>query len=67
MVFTRKNNQVGPTTFDNSKRYMLWDSGCTNYIKPYFDLYTQYKPLDKGGGTEVNGVGGSSIPRGRHR
>ena len=36
--------------------YTLWDSGFTHSINHYFDLYTKYKPLYKGGDTEVNGI-----------
>ena len=52
------NNQEGPTTFDTSKRYKLCYSGCTHSINPYFDLYTHYKPLEKGDDKEVNVIGG---------
>ena len=44
--------------------YMLWDSGFTHFINPYFELYTHYKPLEKGDDTEVNGIGGIVNPKG---
>ena len=43
---------------------MLWDSGFTHFINPYFELYTHYKPLEKGDDTEVNGVRGLIKPKG---
>ena len=45
-------------------RYTLWDSGCTHYINPYFDIYKEYNPLEKGYDTEVNGIGGTIKPKG---
>ena len=57
-AFSRSNNQEVSTTFDTSTRYTIWDSGCTHYINPYFEIYTQYKPLEKGYDAEVNGIGG---------
>ena len=59
---TRKHN--GPTTFDNYTRYMLWESGCTHSINGYFELYTHYKPLEKGYNIEVNGIEGLIKPTG---
>ena len=32
--------------------------GCTHSTNPYFDLYTEYKPLGKEDDTELNGIGG---------
>ena len=52
------NNQDGPTDVDISIRYTLWDSGFNPSINPYFELYTEYKPLEKGDDAEVNGIGG---------
>ena len=37
--------------------YMLWGSGCTHSFNTYFELYTEYKPLEKGDDIEVNGIG----------
>ena len=56
MEFSRTNNQEGPTNFNTSTGYTLWYLGFTNSINPYFDLYTKYKPLYKGGDTENNGI-----------
>ena len=50
MAFARTNNQEVPDTFETSMQYTLWDSGCTHSINPNFDIYTEYKYLDKGGG-----------------
>ena len=50
-AFSGTNNQKGPNTFEKSTRYIIWDSGCTHSINPYFEIYIQYKPLDKGGNT----------------
>ena len=63
-AFTVTNNHDVQTTLYTSTWYMFWDSGCTHYINPYFDLYIDYKPLEKGNNTEVNGIGGSSSPWG---
>ena len=63
-LFSGTNNQEGPTKFDTSMWYMLWYSGCTHSINPYFELYTHYKPLEKGDDTEVNGVRGLIKPKG---
>ena len=57
-MFVGTNNQEVPTSFYTSTRYTIWDSGCTHYINPYFEIYTQYKPLEKGYDAEVNGIGG---------
>ena len=57
-AFVGTNNQEVPTSFYTSTRYTIWDSGCTHYINPYFEIYTQYKPLEKGYDAEVNGIGG---------
>ena len=64
MLFAVMNNQEGPTTFDTFTRYMLWDSGCTKSVYPYFEIYTQYKHLEKGDDTEVNDIGGLINPKG---
>ena len=56
--FSITNNQEGPNIFDTYKWYTLWESGCTLYIKPCFELYKEYKPLEKGYNIEVNGIGG---------
>ena len=50
-AFTGTNNKEGQTVSDNSTRYTLWDSGYNHSINPYFDLYTEYKPLGKEDGT----------------
>ena len=63
-AFTVTNNHDVQTTLYTSTWYMFWDSGCTHYINPYFDLYIDYKPLEKGNNTEVNDIGGSSSPWG---
>ena len=59
----RNEQPVGSKIIYTSTWYMLWDSGCTNYFNPYFELYTQYKSLDKGRDTEVNGIGGIIKPK----
>ena len=51
------------TTLYTSTRYNLWDSGCTHPINLYFELYTEYKPLEKGDDTVVNGIGGIIKPK----
>ena len=43
-------------------RYRIWDSIYTHSINPYFELYTKYKPLEKGDNTKVNGIGGIMNP-----
>ena len=63
-VFAGKNNEDSPTVFYTSTNYMLWESGCTHYINPYFELYIEYKPLEKGDDTEVNVIGGLIKPKG---
>ena len=63
-AITGTNNQEGPTVFDTSTRYMLWYSGCTHSINPYFGFYTEYKLLVKQDDTEVNGIGGIINPNG---
>ena len=35
-TFTSTNNQDGPSTFDTSMRFSLWDPGCNKSINPYF-------------------------------
>ena len=62
--FSRTNNQEGATIIDTSTWYTLWESGWTRSINPYFDFYTQYKPLDKCVDTEVNGIGFLIKPKG---
>ena len=64
MAFDGTNNQNIPNTFDTYMRYMLWDPGYTHSTNPYFELYTQCKPLEKGDDTEVNGIGGLIKPKG---
>ena len=64
MELSKANNQYIPNTFDTYMQYMLWESGCTHYINPYFELYTQYKPLMKGDDIEVNSIGGIINPKG---
>ena len=49
--FYGTKNQEELTTSDTSTWYTLWDSGFTHYTNTYFELYTQYKPLEKGGNT----------------
>ena len=46
------------TNFYTSTWYTIWDLWWTYSVNPYFDLYTQYNPLEKGDDTEVNGIGG---------
>ena len=58
MAFYGSNDQEGPTTFDTSTQYTIWDSGCTHSINPLFELYTHYKPLEKGDNKEFSGIGG---------
>ena len=41
---------------------MLWDSGCTHSINPYFEIYTEYKNLEKGKIQKSIELGVSSIP-----
>ena len=41
----------------------LWYWGCNHSINPYFESYTQYKPLDNRDDTEVNGIGGITKPK----
>ena len=43
---------------------MLWESVCTHFINPYFELYTVYNPPEKGDNAEVNGIGGIINPKG---
>ena len=43
---------------------MLWYSGCNHSVKPYFEIYIEYKPLEKRDNTEVNEIGGIIKPRG---
>ena len=62
-AFSGTNNQDGPTTFDTSTRYTLWDPGCTQSVNPYFELYTQYKTPEKGDNAEFNGIGGIVKPK----
>ena len=62
--FTGINNQEGAIIFETSTRYTLWDSVCTHYINPYFDLYIEWKILGKEDDTEVNGIGGLIKPKG---
>ena len=57
-TLTETNNQEGPTAFDTSTRYMIWESGWTHSINYYFELYTQYRPLSKWDDTEANGIRG---------
>ena len=63
-AFTVTNNQDGTTVFDFYMCYMLWYSGCTHFVNPYFELYIYYKPLEKGDDTEVNGIGGTIKTKG---
>ena len=63
-TFSRTNNQYGPNKFDTSTWYTLWDSGCNHFINPYFEIYTKYKPPEKGCVIEVNGIGGLINPKG---
>ena len=56
-VFSGRNNQEGLNVFDTYMWYTLWNSGCTHYINSYFDICTDYNPLDKWGNTGVNGIG----------
>ena len=63
-AFSGTNNQEVPTKFGTSNRYTLWESGCTHFINPYFELYTQYKPLEKGDDTEINSIRGLIKPKG---
>ena len=58
------SNQEVPTPFETSTRYILWDSGCTYSINTYFDIYTQYTPLEKGDNTEGNITRGIINPKG---
>ena len=62
-VYQNKKNE-GPTNFDTSFRCMLWDSRCTHSTNPYFDLYTEYKPLDNGDVTKFNGIEELIKPKG---
>ena len=50
--------------FETSMPYKLWYSGCTHSINPYFEIYTEYKPLEKEVDTYVNGIGGIVYPKG---
>ena len=43
---------------------MLWESGRTQSINPYFKIYTEYKQLEKEDNAEVNGIGGIIKPKG---
>ena len=52
------------TNFGAYKCYTLSKSGCTHSIKNYFEIYKEYKPLDKGGDIEVNSIGGIINPNG---
>ena len=45
-------------------RYTLWYSRCNHPINPYFELYTQYKPLEKGDNIDINGIRGIIKPKG---
>ena len=36
--FYGTNNHEAPTTFNTSRRYKIWDSGCTRSINTYFVL-----------------------------
>ena len=58
------NNQEGLTNFDTYTEYMPWDSEWTESINPCFEIYTQYKPLEKGDDAEATASGGSSTQRG---
>ena len=62
--FTITRKQESLTAFETSTWFTLWHSGCTHYVNSYFELYTEYKPLDMGGYTEVNGIGGIIKPQG---
>lgn len=64
MVFTGTENQEVLTAFDTSTWFSQWDSGYTNSINAYFELYTEYKTLDPGDYTQVNGIGGIIKPQG---
>ena len=46
MKFYGTNTQEYTITFDTSTRYTLWDLGCTHSVNYYFDLYTEYHPLE---------------------
>ena len=59
-----ETNQEGMTNFGAYKCYTLSKSGCTRTIKNYFEIYKEYKPLDKGGDTEVNFTKGIVKPQG---
>ena len=37
--------------------YTLWYLGYNHSINPYFELYTEYKLIEKGGDTQFNGIG----------
>ena len=63
-AFTGTNNQEGPTVFDTSTRYTLWDSVCTQSINTYFYIYTEYRLLGKEDYTEFNDIGGIIKPKG---
>ena len=63
-AFSGETNQYDLTTFDTATRYTLWYSGCTHSVNPYFELYIQYKSLEKGNDTEFNGAGGIINPKG---
>ena len=54
MVFAQTNKQEDTTTFDTYTYYTLWHSGCTHSINTYYELYTNYKLLEKGNDTEIN-------------
>ena len=58
-----ETNQEDLTTFDTATRYKLWDSGCTHSVNPYFELYIQYKSLEKWKDIEVNGSRGIINPK----
>ena len=64
MSFSGTKNQESLIKFDTSTRYKLWDSGCTHSVNPYFDLYTEYHPLEEGYMKRVNGIGGIIKPKG---
>ena len=53
-----------PNNFYTSMWYMLQDTGYNHSINTYFDIYTQYKPLEKRGDTEVNLIWGIIKPKG---
>ena len=66
--FTRTKNLEVLTNFDTSTLFTLWDSVCTHSINPYFQLYTEYKPLDWSDNAEVNGIRRDhQTPWDRHR